>query len=383
MDPMKKGGRICAVLCAVALWLTNTAGATATPNDAARSHALDQTLDNAIAWKLSPSIALAVVADGKIAYSGTRGMADLERNRPATAETRYAIGSLGALFIMVGIMQLSAQGRLNLSDSVRRYLPEEVPLDFTLRQVLASREDGGYDALASVIERVTGEPLLTYLTDHVFRPAGMTQTWLGEPPSWFPLATRYYEWRDTFGVAAAESDAWNTKCCSFISTANDLAGFDLALFNGTLISTASLREMEPFFQSTQKAGISMIGRQGSAAGFDAENILLPKQRFAIVLLANCAGFAATAVLDRALALYYPALAPVSSATDPNPEITSRLQRYLSRQSRAPLGTMTLLSSSESAGSTEYRYLVDVGGRTRSAFFVLDPKGNVDGLWLHP
>lgn len=379
---MKKGGRIRAVLCAAALWLNGGGIATAAPSDAARPHALDQTLDNAIAWKLTPSIALAVVWDGRISYSSTRGMADLERNRPATAETRYAIGSVGALFIMVGIMQLSSQGRLRLNDSVRRYLPEDVPMDVTLREILASREDGGYDALASVIERVTSEPLLTYLTDHVFRPAGMTQTWLGEPPSWLPFATRYYEWRDAFGVAAADSDAWSTKCCSFISTATDLARFDVALFNGTLISPTSLREMEPFFQSSQKAGIVMIGRQGSAAGFDAENILLPKQRFAIAMVANCAGFAATAVLDRALALYYPALATVSNVADPNPEITSRLQRYLSRQSQAPLDRMTLLSSSESAGSTEYRYLVEIGGATKSAFFVLDPKGNVDGFWLH-
>lgn len=378
---MKKGGRIGAVLCAVALWRNGGAIVTATPRDTARLHVLDQTLDNAIAWKLTPSIALAVVQDGKIAYSGTRGMADLERNRPATAETRYAIGSLGALFIMVGIMQLRAQGRLTLNDSVRRYLPEEVPIDVTLGEILASREDGGYDALASIIERITGQPLLTYLTDHVFRPAGMTQTWLGEPPSWLGFATRYYEWRNVFGVAAADSDAWSTKCCSFISTATDVARFDVALFNGTLISPASLREMEPFFQSTRRAGIVMIGRHGSAAGFVADNILLPKQRFAIVLLANCAGFAETAVLDRALALYYPALAPVSNAADPHPEITSRLQRCL-RQSQASLGAMTLLSSSESAGSTEYRYLVEIGGSTKSAFFVLDANGNVEGLWIH-
>jgi len=265
---------------------------------------------------------------------------------------------------------------------VRRYLPEEIPTGVTLRQLLESREDGAYDALGNVIERVTGEPLITYLTDRVFRPAGMTQTWLGEPPSWLPFATRYYEWRDAFGVADAQSDAWNTQCCSFVSTATDVARFDVALFNGTLVAAASLREIEPFFQSVQKAGFLMIGRQGSAAGFDAENIILPKQRFAIVILANCAGFAATAVLDRAIALYYPALANASGSVDPNPEVTSRLQRYLSGQSQVPIGTMAFLSSSQSGGSTEYRYLVDVGGVTKSAFFVLDPQSNVDGFWLH-
>lgn len=126
----------------------------------------------------------------------------------------------------------------------------------------------------------------------------------------------------------------------------------------------------------------MIGRQGSAAGFDAENVLLPKQRFAVVILANCAGFASTALLDRVFGLFYPALATASGSGDPNPDITLRLQQYLSRRSREPIGTMSLLSSSVSAGSTEYRYLVDVGGVTKSAFFVMNASGNVDGFWLH-
>lgn len=343
---------------------------------------MDTILTDAITWKLAPSVALAVVQGGKIVYTGTHGMADLERKEPATKETRYAIGSLGSLFIIVGIMQLSERGRLNLNDSIGRYSPEEIPIDVTLRQVLASNEDGAYNALANVIERVTGEPLLTYLTDHVFRTAGMTQTWLGEPPSWLPLATRYYEWRDVFGVASPESDAWSTKCCSFVSTATDLARFDVALFDGALISPASLRTIEPAFQSLQKAGMLMIGRQGSAAGFDAENILIPKQRFAVVILANCAGFAATAVLDRVFGLYYPPLANASGSVDPNPEITARLQHYLSTHSQQPVGAMSFLSSSVSAGSTEYRYLVDVGGTTKSAFFVLNASGSVDEFWLH-
>ena len=379
---MTRSGRFGVALCALALSLDSIYGGAVMANDAARSHALDQTLDNAIAWKLTPSIALAVVRDGKIAYSATRGIADLERRRPATAETRYAVGSVGTLFIMVGIMQLSAQGRLGVNDSVQRYLPEESPMDVTLREMLLSREDGAYSALGSVIERVTGEPLLTYLTDRVFRPAGMTQTWLGEPPSWLPLATRYYQWRDDFGVAAAESDEWDQKCCSVVSTASDLARFDVALFNGRLLSPASLRAIEPFFQSKQRSGIVMIGRQGTASGFSAENVLLPKQRFAMVLLANCAGFPETAILDRVLGAYFPALATVSGNVDPNPQITARLQRYLNQQTRADVGAMTLLSSSESEGSTEYRYLVNIGGATKSAFFMLDPKGNINGFWLH-
>jgi D-alanyl-D-alanine carboxypeptidase len=345
---------------------------------------LDQVLNSAVAWKLTPGIALAVVKDGKIVYADARGTADLEREHPAAIETRYPLGSVGALFVTVGIMQLNALGRLNLDDSVRRYLPEG-PHDVTLRGLLAPQEgDANYDVLASVLERVSGEPLITYLTDRVFHPAGMTDTSLGRPPPWLPLATGYYEWRDVFGLASLETDAWDRKCCSFASTAPDLARFDAALLNGTLLSSTSLQAMQPYFQSLQKAGILLIGRQGTPAGYDAENILLPKQQFAIVTLANCAGFPAPAVIDRVLGIYYPLLGTASGALDPNPEITARLRHVLTQQhqSRGSVRAMSFLSSSVTAGSTEYRYLVDFGGVTKAAFFVLNSSGDVNGFWIH-
>ncbi len=375
---------ICAALSATALWLDTSLAAGAMTDGMAKAR-VDEVLDSTVAWQLTPSLAVSVVKDGKIAYAGVRGSADLERKHPASVDTRYPIGSVGALFVMVGIMQLSAQRRLNLDDSVQRYLPEEVPLDVTLRQLLAPQEgDATYDVLASVIERVAGEPLITYLTDRVFRPAGMTHTWLGTPPSWLPLATGYYEWRDVFGLAKPERDSWDRKCCSFASTASDLARFDAALLNGTLLPPTSLRAMQPYLQSIQKAGILMIGMQGTPAGFDVENILLPKQQFAIVMLANCAGFPAPAILDRVLEIYYPPLGTASAVPDPSPDTTARLRRYLMQQpqSHRTVRAMSFLNSSVSAGSTEYRYLVDLGGVTKSAFFVLSASGNVDGFWIH-
>ncbi len=382
---MRVSGVVCAAFCAAALCLDTSFAAGAMTDDATKVRALDQVLDSAVAWKLTPSIAMAVVKDGRIVYADVRGSADLERKHLAAVETRYPIGSLGALFVMVGIMQLSASGRLNLDGSVERYLPEEVPPDVTLRQLLAPQDDdGNYDVLARVIERVSGEPFITYLTDRVFRPAGMTHTWLGEPPSWLPLATGYYEWRDVFSLAKPEGDAWDRKCCSFTSTATDLARFDAALLSGTLLSATSLYAMQPYFQSMQKAGILLIGRQGTPAGYDAENILLPKQHFAIVILTNSAGFPAAAIVDRALGIHYPALGTPTGGLEPNPAITARLRHYLSGQpqSRGQVGAMSFLSSSVSAGSSEYRYLVDFGGVTKAAFFVLNASGSVDGFWIH-
>lgn len=363
-----------ATVCAIAL------------SGAVKGAAASDILGSAVAWKLTPSIALAIVDNGKLAYTGVRGSADLDNRRPATLDTRYPIGSLGTLFLAVAIVQLDAKGKLHLDDSLEHYVSSPAG-DVTLRQLLPPREDDdNYEALAAVIERVTGEPLIAYLTDHVFRPAGMTQTWFGEPPDWLPVAVGYSEWKDVFGPVQTPADAWNRKCCSFVSTATDLAHFDIALFNGKLISPEALQAMRPAFQSAKRSGIIMLGRQGSAEGYDAENILVMEQRFAIVTLANSAGFAATAVLDRALAHFYPSLA-ASAADEPADEnltVTARLREFLVTQepSLGGIRSMALLSTSTSEGLTEYRYLIDAGSGTKSAFFLVGSDGKVNGFWMH-
>jgi CubicO group peptidase (beta-lactamase class C family) len=350
---------------------------------------LDKLLRDVVTWKLTPSISLAIVQNGKVVYAGARGSADLEKIVPATAQTRYPIGSIGTLFLGVAVMQLVAKGKLRLDDPVERYLPALPDSTVTVRRLLSPPEDDvNYDVLGDVIERITEVPLVTYLHDHVFAPAGMDHTWSGEPPDWAPLALGYYEWRDVFGLAAVQTDAWSRKCCSFTSTATDVARFDSALFRGTLLPAASLRAVRQAFQSTRQAGMLMIGRQGTPSGYVAGNALFVHDRFAIVALANCAGFPAQAVLDPVLRLFYPkavaANAPSSRAAAVDPAIAGLLRPYLATHPQA-LGSvraMTLLSSSVSEGFTEYRYLVDFSGGTKTAFLVVGPDGKADGFWLH-
>jgi len=350
---------------------------------------LDRVLQDVVTWKLTPSISLAIVKNGKVVYAGARGSADLEKNLPATAQTRYPIGSIGSLFLAVAVMQLAAKGKLHLDDPVERYFSDLPDSSVTVRQLLSPREDdANYDVLGAVIERVTEVPLVSYLSDHVFQPAGMDQTWSGEPPAWAPLAAGYYEWRNVFGLAALQTDAWNRKCCSFISTATDIARFDSALFQGKLLSAASLRAMQPAFQSTRQAGMAMIVREGTPSGYVAGNALFMHDRFAIVALTNCDGFPAPAVLDPILALFYPkavaANAPPTSEGAVDPAIAGLLRPYLAAkpESLGSVRAMTLLSSSVSEGFTEYRYLVDFSGGTRTAFIVVGSDGKADGFWLH-
>jgi CubicO group peptidase (beta-lactamase class C family) len=381
--------RACIAACAIVLAFTASSPAEPVPYGAAAEVSLDKLLRDVVAWKITPSISVAIVENGKVVYAGARGSADLEKNVPATAQTRYPIGSIGSLFLAVAVMQLAAKGKLHLNDPVIRYFPAMPDSSVTVRQLLPPREDdANYDVLGAVIERVTQVPLVSYLYDHVFAPAGMEHTWFGEPPDWAPLALGYYEFRDVFGLTAPQTDAWNRKCCSFISTAGDIARFDSALFENKLLSAASLRAMQPAFQSTRQAGMAMIVREGTPSGYVAGNALFMNDRFAIVALTNCDGFPAPAVLDPLLSLFYPnavaANAPSKSEGAGDPAIAGLLRPYLATQSQllGSVRSMTLLSSSVSEGSTEYRYLVDFSGGTKTAFILVGSDGKADGFWLH-
>ena len=83
---------------------------------------LDKKLDEKITASLkkagAPSVSVAVVQGGKLIYAKAFGFADLESQRPATVETRYAVGSISKQFTAVALLLLEEQGKLSLDDRV-------------------------------------------------------------------------------------------------------------------------------------------------------------------------------------------------------------------------------------------------------------------------
>ncbi|TFG47669.1 MAG: class A beta-lactamase-related serine hydrolase, partial [Gemmatimonadales bacterium] len=67
---------------------------------------------------------LAVMQGGRIVLERGDGLANVEHAVPATPETIYQSGSRGKQFTAAGVMLLVQEGRLNLSDPVRRFFPE-------------------------------------------------------------------------------------------------------------------------------------------------------------------------------------------------------------------------------------------------------------------
>lgn len=72
----------------------------------------------------APGVAAAVVKDGKVVYSFMSGMEDMESNKKLTKSSQFNLGEMSGPFVAYSILWMERNGQLNLSDDIRKYIPE-------------------------------------------------------------------------------------------------------------------------------------------------------------------------------------------------------------------------------------------------------------------
>ena len=80
-------------------------------------------IDAQIDYQNIPGISAGIVVDKKLVWSKGFGYSDLELKNKTTDSTIYSICSISKLFTSIAIMQLRDQGKLNLDDDIKKYLP--------------------------------------------------------------------------------------------------------------------------------------------------------------------------------------------------------------------------------------------------------------------
>ncbi len=109
-------GRIIILVCIIVCWQT-----------VGFSDALSDQVDRLFSqWDNpdSPGCALGVIKDGQLIYSRGYGMANLEHYIPITPQTNFYLASVSKQFTSMCIALLEEQGKLQLDDDIRTYLPE-------------------------------------------------------------------------------------------------------------------------------------------------------------------------------------------------------------------------------------------------------------------
>jgi CubicO group peptidase (beta-lactamase class C family) len=72
----------------------------------------------------SPGCSVAIARSGEVVYKHAIGMADLEHNVALTTDSVFDVGSISKEFTAASIVLLAQAGKLQLSDPLRKFIPE-------------------------------------------------------------------------------------------------------------------------------------------------------------------------------------------------------------------------------------------------------------------
>ncbi|MBB1245985.1 beta-lactamase family protein [Streptomyces durbertensis] len=138
-----------------------------------------------------PPGAAATALRGRHTWNGTAGVADLDTSRPRTADDRFRAGSITKTLVATVLLQLEAEKRLDLDDSVEKWLPGLIRgkghhgRHITVRQLLQHTSGlPNYTEDKQILRRLTTDfPERRYDT---FRPEELVAVALGHKPDFRP-----------------------------------------------------------------------------------------------------------------------------------------------------------------------------------------------------
>ena len=139
-----------------------------------RADDVDDFVQQQMAKKHTPGLALLVVKDGQTVKSKGYGMANLEHQVPVKPETIFQSGSVGKQFTATGVMMLVEEGKLALEDPVGKYLTvPETWKGITIRHLLTHTSGlGDYPEDLDFRKDYTEDELLQMVTKQalLFQP---------------------------------------------------------------------------------------------------------------------------------------------------------------------------------------------------------------------
>ncbi|MEU2242029.1 serine hydrolase domain-containing protein [Streptomyces sp. NPDC018338] len=303
---MKKSTR---TLLAAALVLGVAAGpavvpaVAAAPPAAAASQASSPDLSAVIAGlpRADATAALVRVGGTEGSWRGSAGVHDLESGAAADPAARFRAGSVTKVFTAATVLQLAAEGRIDLDRPARSYLPDLIPGRYarvTVRQLLnhthgipapdfpgdtveewyanrfvvhtpeamvrsatakprefrpGTRQhylNIGYTIAGLLVERVTGDTYERQVERRILRPLGLRDTYFPgeEAEITGPYNHGYQTMRlDDGTTGLRDVSVWGTTdgwaAGDIVSTTADLERFTRVLFKGGVVRGPLLEEM--------------------------------------------------------------------------------------------------------------------------------------------
>src|SRR5205823_2348936 len=122
-QPMRVSQQIAGAFTALSFLLSTCGARDATASGDRTTAAVDEVFAD-LTKPGSPGCALGIYRDGKIVYAQGYGLANIEENVAITPRSVFDIGSTSKQFTAASILLLEKQGKLSVSDDIRKYLAE-------------------------------------------------------------------------------------------------------------------------------------------------------------------------------------------------------------------------------------------------------------------
>lgn len=322
---------------------------------AARIEKIEAAITAWMTQSKAPALSVAIVADDQIRWSKGYGLADVENSVSAKADTAYRLASIAKSITAVAVMQLVERGKLDLNASINKYCaayPEKQAVknapdkhfSITVRQLLVhqsgvrhnkpdellttrhyssisdaigsfkddplvvepemkySYSTPGYTLLGCAIETVSGMSYIDYVRENIFKPAGMTRTFVDDVYTIIPNRARGYRKTQAGEIQNAPLHDTSIKIPGggLVTTVEDLARFAIGINTNKLVKPETLTQMwtKPKtrdgkeqayamgFLINDREGLLTVINDGSQAGTRTYLFLIPGQKFAIALMTN-------------------------------------------------------------------------------------------------
>lgn len=301
-----------------------------------------------------PGGAVLIAKEGKVIYDKGFGIEDINTKKPITTKSLFNVGSISKTFVAFAILQLAKDNKLSLDDNIYEYFPDfsdsliakkvkiyhllshtsGLPDIRNVRQdsvfYLSAKDEENwapikktdslefepgekfnysnpaFNALALIIEKVSGMKWQDYIQKNIMKPSGMKTSTITDGP--YPQSgvshgyifdgKKYHE-RDygeepTF-AASGNGGVWSSvdELWKYEQAIQKNVFLDSAWINRsrTTAGFSNWKDSMPSFIGlcwfiTKTNNENMIGHTGSQGGFRADYVWLPDKNIFYVILCN-------------------------------------------------------------------------------------------------
>lgn len=278
---------------------------------------------------------VAISHNNEVVYAKTVGLTDVEHNLKANKNSRYRIASISKTFTAVLIFKAIEENKLKLNQPLSYFFPMiENSGKITIEQILYHRSglhdilwnDGpdwtqprtehemiemisnagsdfepdsqanyintGFFLLSYILEKIYEKPYPEILEEKIIKPIGLKNTYSGVNIQANNNECYAYRHPDWIKQPAADYTVL-LGAAGIVSNAIDLTVFSNALFNGKLVSPASLQQMK-ILKDEYGMGLFEITFsnstgfwiEGGLQGFRSWLACFPENKISVALTAN-------------------------------------------------------------------------------------------------